>query len=1188
MGLKGLEGRFNQSLAVIIGINDYRNGIPNLQTPINDAQALATLLQEQHGYEVILLTDSAANRDALLNLLKTELPQRLTEKSRLLFYFAGHGIALNGEDGPAGYLIPHAAQLGDVSTYLPMSEVNQALQNLSCHHFLGILDCCFAGAFRWSSTRHLGVVERGTIHRERFDRFILDPAWQVITSAASDQLALDAFDLKNMTRGVRGNHSPFAATLLGALQGQADVFPPAESGKPAGDGVITASELYLHLRGKIESETAALNLRQTPGIFPLKKHDKGEYIFLSPGHALNLPPAPPLDPSSNPYQGLASFDEEHKDLFFGRQVLTQQLAEVVKGQPLTVVLGASGSGKSSLVKAGLIPELRQQGWAVLPPFRPGESPFKALNLRLESVHEEPVVPTGVLEPRGSLSPTASLDRWFRDHPQTHLLVVVDQLEELITLCLDEQERHQFLASIAKAITNHPQYLHLVLTLRSDFEAQFSNTQLKPVWQTARFIIPAMSREELRQTVEEPAAVRVMYFEPNNLVERLIDEVANMPGALPLLSFALSELYLSYLKRQEACKLQGQTIDRSITEADYTELGGVTGSLTKRAEQEYDALIKIDPAYEHTIRNVMLRMVAVGSELARRRVPLAELVYPEPENTRALKVIDQFSDARLLVRASDLEGHKNVEPAHDVLVRGWGKLLTWKKQEEANIILLRQVTPAAVEWEKITEYYKQEPTRVLNKIESVLNWLDCKLLIIENLVGKFYNYFGQLYRRSKDVQRQLMSKPSHFLWDRSPYLALLGQELLSKDNNFNLVEKQFIEKSLLQKRRSSSWRWRLFSSLLLLTSYFTLNQLVQEFYLKPNEMGRVKILSTEGKDLGSQTTLIQLDNTGRRREIFSWRVPFLYLDAIPKGLYYAEIKYKGYILKYPFQINGFRNYLEPVVLQVRLDQINQNTVKNMVFVPGGNFSIVEVNDKGEPHQIGSTLIQPFYIDKYEITNHEYRQFLREIENESKTRYIFYNNQPGYKLDKNGYQPSNWDGEYRQYYQKYSGTENSPVINIDWYDAFAYCAWHGKRLPTVLEWEMSASPKDRAGNTLRTAYPWGEEENDLFGSITSNFRANTIERWAPHTNDRRTEEINQYPNGVSFYGAFNLIGNVAEWTDMWYDRNQSIPFTNFREQILKGGAFGQDLAASRIFDGSITEMNRRDQQIGFRCAISKSYN
>jgi WD40 repeat protein len=754
-----MSGKFQYSLAVVIGIDDYRNGVPSLKTPVNDAQTLAAILQDRHGYDVKLLLNEAANCTALKDLLGTELPKQLSKDDRLLFYFAGHGIALNGDDGPEGYLIPSDARLGDISTYVSMATVNQALLKLPCRHFLGILDCCFAGAFRWSSTRKLVPIELGTLHKERYDRFIRDPAWQVITSAASDQFAQDAFDLKSTQRGLQGNHSPFAAALIEALEGSADAYPPAQAGKPAGDGVITATELYLYLRDRVEPDAETRAMRQTPGIFPLTRHDKGEFIFLSPGHPLNLPPAPPLDESSNPYRGLESFDEVHKDLFFGRQALTHTLAEFVTNHPLTVVLGASGSGKSSLVKAGLIPKLQQgNDWICLSPFRPGESPFKALNQVLQAITLPETTLTANATALGLLTPVQSLSVWFEAHPQAHLLVVVDQLEELITLCGDQQERKNFLEVLGEAIATRPTQLHLVLTLRSDFEPQFRNTALETDWQGARFVVPAMTRDELRQAIEAPASARVMVFDPHELVDQLIDEVANMPGALPLLSFALSELYLNYLKRQDDARKRGETLDRAMTQADYEAMGGVTRSLTQRAERVYKERVEIDPAYEHTIRNVMLRMVSIGGEMARRRVPEVELVYPDAaENGRVKEAITRFEDARLLTSDTDPDDKDKTykEPAHDALVRGWPRLLDWKQEHLRELLLQGDLTADANQWERSGK----------KKQDSGLLWIEDPRLptALQLSCGKDYkDNWLNLFRWRFGYQTWQSQTPEHWL------------------------------------------------------------------------------------------------------------------------------------------------------------------------------------------------------------------------------------------------------------------------------------------------------------------------------------------------------------------------------------------------------------------------------------------
>ena len=356
---------------------------------------------------------------------------------------------------------------------------------------------------------------------------------------------------------------------------------------------------------------------------------------------------------------------------------------------------------------------------------------------------------------GLLTAAQSLAHWFPAHPQAHLLIVVDQLEELITLCRNEPERQQFLGELAEALTNHPTQLHLVLTLRSDFEPQFRDTALESHWQAARFIVPAMTREGLRQAIEKPASARVIYFDPHELVDQLIDEVANMPGTLPLLSFALSELYLNYLKRQETAKLQGETIDRAITQADYEQVGGVTTSLTQRADQEYEELVKVDPAYARTIRNVMLRMVSVGSELARRRVPLLELEYPEPENERVQTVLKCFSAARLLTPGTDSEGQPYQEPAHDALVRGWKRLLDWRQEHLRELLLQRDLTSDANQWTASSQ----------KKQDSGLLWIEDPRLAtaLQLSCGRAYkDNWRNLFRWHLDYQTWQSQSPDYWL------------------------------------------------------------------------------------------------------------------------------------------------------------------------------------------------------------------------------------------------------------------------------------------------------------------------------------------------------------------------------------------------------------------------------------------
>ena len=853
------QTNFQRNIAVVIGINNYQNGIHSLKTAVNDASAIADLLQKEYKYqEVIRLfphdDHGEATREKLKELLFDKLPNEIkpTESDRLLFYFAGHGIARNSEDGPAGALIPQDATLGKWETYLPMQDLNTALSKLNCHHLLVVLDCCFAGNFRWSSSRNV-ISALETIHREHYDRFIRYPAWQAITSAAHNQEALDYTDERGIDKD--SLHSPFAKALINGLKDmKADL---------TGDKVITAPELYLHLRDNLMDKEGLSEL-QTPGIWPLKKHDRGEFIFTLPGFQPDqLKPAPPLNEDNNPYRGLQPYDEKHARFFFGRQQQVNQLSIQVSRpvsrpeQRLTVVLGISGSGKSSLVKAGLISHLRKvtnsfdlnviyasiitlailevspniplrflpisyaHQWEILEPMRPGESPFDALAKAIfPLVETQDKLADNLKENPEYLS--LILLSWSQTNPNCNLLLAIDQFEELITISpqvnpasnqVEQKDdiQKQFLALLVNAIKNCPQ-LHIVLTLRSDFEPRFIQSALKEYWTEARFPVRAMNLGELRQAIEQPAAEMALYFEPANLVNQLIDEVSQMPGALPLLSFTLSELYI----KLHRAWVKDDKQERALTvDEEFYKQGGIAGSLSRRGNEIYDSLP--DDAHRDTMRRVMLRMVALeGGEPVRRRVPESELKYAnkqeptqlnEEENQRVKVVLESLDKARLVVSGQET-GEPYVEPAHDFLVKGWDKLQKWLEEKHQDLLLQRRLTQAAMEWDSIKNKDKDQPKGILDKAAPVLDWLDRRLLTVENLVNKIYDQFAQLLRPAQNQQGQSRENSVQFLWDANPYLDVLNKELKSNDNWFNQVEAKFVQKSVLQKRLNTSLRWRI--------------------------------------------------------------------------------------------------------------------------------------------------------------------------------------------------------------------------------------------------------------------------------------------------------------------------------------------------------------------------------------------
>ncbi|MGB7381480.1 MAG: caspase family protein [Rivularia sp. (in: cyanobacteria)] len=854
-----------RNLAIVIGINAYENGISPLKTPVNDAIGVAEVLNSLYKYEVKQLLNSEATLEGLNNLLENLKAGTLTlsdgrtvqvtSYQRVLLYFAGHGItedAFENKNGPAGYLLPQDAQKTDKSTFLPMRELHDVLVELECRHLLVILDCCFAGAFRF--LRNLVPFQK--LYRERYDRFMKGKAQQMIASAAYDEKALDVLtrlclrENKNTRK-----HSPFAEVLLKALHGAADIIP---------DGVITASELYIYL----EKELAEVTSRQTPGLYTLKHHEKGEYIFQIPGFvADNLEKAPPLDENSNPYRGLESFNEEHKDLFFGRESVINELyfylyefkctakelifctkltSELfitwlsiiilrshIKQPSLMIVNGASGTGKSSLVKAGLLPCLRDDGWYIVSPFRPGKSPFLALtqailltvvireasvikakfsknfnqskyccNLFIEVIVFIINIFAGILEEYNDQKIINSLSEVLQKNLKSltklaqisniensaKLLLVIDQFEELVTVC-SEEEKENFLTWLEKSVIENSETVRVIITLRSDFKAQFSKLfDVKRFIDVAQFTVPIMTQDEFREIIEKPATEKVLYFEPPELVDELINEVVQMPGALPLLSFTLSQLYLRCCDRWQ----EGET-NRAITLEDYKQLDGVMGSLKKTATDVFEKLINEKKATEQSIRHVMLRMVSVsGDELARRRVLESELEYPEPKNSEAKEVIKAFTDARLLVKGTSDNGEAYVEPAHDALVNGWNQILVWKNQQQENLLLQRGLTPAVMEWRNIEQRH--------NKVEPLLNFLDKGLDLIDDL-WNFSKTLLRLIRRNSQEKKQKSLKKSRFLWDSNPRLNLLEEVLDSSDNWLSKMEIDFVRNSIKKNRRN---------------------------------------------------------------------------------------------------------------------------------------------------------------------------------------------------------------------------------------------------------------------------------------------------------------------------------------------------------------------------------------------------
>ncbi len=685
--------------AAVIGINAYGNGMAALSTAVADARAVATFLGRAHGYaDPIELLDEEANLDGIVELLEIRLPALgLSEDSGLVLYFAGHGVAFDDDEGPRGYLIPQDARLGAKETYLPMDRVRAALGNLPCRHLLVVLDCCFAGSFRWAASRKIQVPDLGPLYDSQYARYLKGEAWQVLTSASHQELAQDVApgSCNYRDQEATERHSPFATAFLEGLAGASD----SSRGEHGPDGVITATELYQY----IFEELVPVGERrvQTPGLWPLKPANTGEFIFQNPRREKKTRPDPPLDDGNNPWLGLATYSASDTSLFFGRERVVRALLGKLRDDsqpPLLAVVGASGTGKSSVVKAGVLPRLcdstpaaaREETpgeWNVVVCERLGRLPWKQLADAV--LHLEPApVPA--------------------DRRQ---LLVIDQFEELFTQRPDPDEQRRFSEELTELLaTAGDRGLRVLITLRSDFGPQLMEMPLatwldapaggasgrpatsarghrrRPGW----FRVPVFSSDELREIIEGPAIRKALYFDPPELVGDLVDEVMAMPGGLPLLSFALAEMYRqARLRRRDSGAL-----DRALTRHDYQTVGGVAGALHRRAS----GLIKVaeNRGSVASVRRVALRMVSLqGGRVARRRIHRRELIYAgRQEQETVTRIIGKLTEARLVVADGDY-----LEPAHDTLVQAWSQSTAWLADAAESIPLLRGVWREAEAWQQ---------------------------------------------------------------------------------------------------------------------------------------------------------------------------------------------------------------------------------------------------------------------------------------------------------------------------------------------------------------------------------------------------------------------------------------------------------------------------------------------------------
>lgn len=439
----------------------------------------------------------------------------------------------------------------------------------------------------------------------------------------------------------------------------------------------------------------------------------GNVVVIQTTHALEEEQPEPTPIGPNPYKGLSAFDENDADRFFGREALTDKLWDVFRSlhEPapgaappmrLLPILGPSGSGKSSLTRAGLIPELARRpipglGEPQVAVFTPGAHPIEALAAILARIATHDATPVAkarefadeLTQPDGN-GEYDGLRRIADALPKiatSPLIVLVDQFEEIYSLCEDGAKRDAFIHNMVHAAGDRGGRVSVILTLRSDFlGATGHHHDLNQVIADHGVIVPAMGQDDLRRAIEEPAR-QANHPIDEATVDLLVSETEGREGALPLLQFVLTRIW--------------EGLAEGTSAADTVrKLGGVGGALAAEAQRLYDTL---DDPDKEIARRAFIALVRLGEGTrdTRRRAPLSEIVAEGEAADHVLDVLRVFSrpGERLITLSAEGDTGITSEITHEALFDHWQRLREWLDSSREDIRFQRQLAETVERWDK---------------------------------------------------------------------------------------------------------------------------------------------------------------------------------------------------------------------------------------------------------------------------------------------------------------------------------------------------------------------------------------------------------------------------------------------------------------------------------------------------------
>lgn len=662
--------------ALIVGISQYRY-FPQLPRSANSAEAVAQLLRVHGNFQDVqplpmnwvgdryeigrdLLLPKAELMDKIKHLLKEQAKGGVA-----LLFFSGHGFTVP-DDAIEGRFEAYLAasdteigvEAGQVVSHkngISLRSLARLFANAEVSSLVVLLDCCHSGS----------LVECNEIFQQ---------ALAANSSSSKVYIITACRDFETAYAGTDGNgYTVFTSALLAGLQ----------SARANDQGQVVTDQLSAYI------SQAMRGAGQEP-----KRLGLADPIAIVTYPPSELPPVETSFNPANPYVGLAAFESFQADYFFGRDGEIKSLLERLDplqtpARRFLAVIGPSGSGKSSLVKAGLVPALAKDAlpesseWQI-EPLKPGAFPLAALNAAIAKYTDA----------------------------QPHLLVI-DQFEELFTLCQSEEEQRAFLALLNQQVTRADRQARVVITMRADFLDRCARYQesadLINQLQPTTFMVTPLTDDnlaaQLGQAIVQPATQHGVEFQPG-LAAQMSSDVRNQLGALPLLQYALTELW-------NHCIPDGAA-EPCLTWVGYEAIGGVRGALQRRADSLYASLTESD---RDLLKKLVMELVQIGDggEVSRRRAERQEL-WALTAREQVDRLLDRLTSERFLM----VDG-ETVEVAHEALLSEAPQIRGWIEENRENLRQRDRFERDCREWQEQerSDFYLLNP----GKLAAVEEWIE---------------------------------------------------------------------------------------------------------------------------------------------------------------------------------------------------------------------------------------------------------------------------------------------------------------------------------------------------------------------------------------------------------------------------------------------------------------------------------